>query len=121
MASKLDRWVAKYQKLFRLQDWDITAEYAVPGDMDVESAIGQVNWTLRMKRAAVKIVPARMHPSATPPDTTEEGIVIHELLHLVLAPLDTPDERTRELEQAINALEASYVPFHDKAPRRRKR
>lgn len=109
----LARLMRKWQKILRLQDWTIRIDYATPGDMHEEAAIGQVHWSLLTRTATVKIVPEAMWSELARTSCTTEGVVVHELLHVVLAPTDIPDERKREHEQAVNALEEAFRPMFD--------
>lgn len=97
MKKRMKYW----QKQLRLQDWDIDIKKAKPKRLKIKGAAGQVEYSVDLKVATILI-------SDELKDKREiEHTIIHELLHLHLAPISQFCEgdcyETYE-EQAIESI-----------------
>lgn len=101
-----------WQSLLGLLDWDVKAKIARGNGLDIpEGQQGRCNWTLGRKEAFVRVLdhidwdPAIIFPQDM------EATLVHELLHLHLAPFaakeDSPEDTAQE--QMIKALSYSLV------------
>jgi hypothetical protein len=113
-ASQVDQvtlqdWCAKWQKILRLQDWDVKIDLAPASKMADKQ--GDVEWVKSQKTAKIRI----LEPSHYPADHTYpqdcEQTVVHELVHLHFAPVDRYNEGPQEmlLEQAVDLIAWALV------------
>lgn len=100
--------VAKWQRILRLQDWDIRLRMARHSEMHLTNAAGEISIFDAKKIATVHV----LHPEdftlmgVTAPVQDMEYTIVHELLHIHLHPM-----RAREVdeEQAIHAMATALV------------
>lgn len=102
--EKLRAW----QKRLNLQDWDISVVVARASELKPKT-LGNVHWDLDKKRAVIHVLdPAdyRLPFKAMLDDM--EYTVVHELIHLDLAPvladLQRSEANRREEEHAVNHM-----------------
>ncbi len=103
MNEDLDALCAQWQSALRLRDWDVDAALVEPTEMRDPKSLGECSYDLRKKTAAVRI-------STSTADA--ERTLVHELLHLHLAPLDFfVDDKLGEmaLEQAVHPIATLLV------------
>lgn len=100
-----ERYLAKWQKLLRLQDWDIHIYIKRAQDFHISESQGEVTWNLPRKEAIIRLL--------DPIDYGErdwsqdhEVTLVHELLHLHFAHHREP---VTEDEQAIAAISKALV------------
>lgn len=103
----------QWQKVLRLQDWDVRARLVRWHEMREPCRnAGECEWSLSKKQAILRIVcPEDAGPNDHWPHDVERTLV-HELLHLHLAPLDRDDMDPLEhtaMEQAIHAIACALV------------
>ena len=107
----LQALLAKWQKILRLQDWQIKIEFRRKFDMP-EYKQGTVGFNAGKKMAAIGIIdPIDYSPKSDWPQDVE-GTIVHELLHLHFGLTDTSKSGSLEedlWEQAINSLETALV------------
>lgn len=76
----LDKLLAKWLPILRLQDWDVTADYHRRHEMD--GAVGDCDIHLKRNLAHIRIMePSDLDPSNRGNNGVEETLV-HELRHL---------------------------------------
>ena len=111
MKPDLQEILVKWQKILRLQDWVITIQYAKHFDLNPD-AQGQVGWNLFKKSAHIKVMdPGDYDPSWPFPQDVQKTVV-HELLHLHMAPFDETKADSlgdKMLEQAIECISSALV------------
>lgn len=108
LQEKLEIW----QKRLRLQDWIIQVRIVREREMKLEGCQAEVSWTLENKTATIRM----LDPLDYPPDSNiqqdMEDSLIHELLHLHLAPITGQDVdgvfRIAE-EQAIESITSGII------------
>lgn len=107
--EQLNALVAIWQKRLRLQDWDVVVKlvrsHEIPGDF------ARISWTLFNQMATIRFC----HPG----DITEqlhyhdhEQTLVHELIHLFLAPFAKTEADTLEnhkLEVACDHISRALV------------
>ena len=106
MKKKLKYW----QKRLRLQDWDITIKKAKPKRLEIKGAVGRVEYSVDSKVATILISEKLKSKKEI------ERTIIHELLHLHLAPISQFCEgdcyETFE-EQAIESITKALLKGGD--------
>jgi len=100
----------QWQKLLRLQDWDVRISWARGHGIDLATQTeGLCEWVARRKEAKIKVLDPVDWESMDTCDA--EQILVHELLHLrfygFAAKDDTPEDVAQE--QAIHALSMALV------------
>ncbi|WP_160112318.1 hypothetical protein [Salicibibacter kimchii] len=108
--EELEQKLVYWQKILKLQDWDISIEKKKMIGEDFE---GNVQCFLESKEAFISILDEDYRPDDSLGEHDMEETLVHELLHLHLYPIseiaeDKPNYDLFE-EQAINALAKAYV------------
>ena len=85
--SNLPELCVFWQKVLRLQDWDVKLAVVRFHELEDGNLFGQSSWIISKKYAAIKILDYRDYHLGHWWDRDQEGTLIHELLHLHLAPL----------------------------------
>ena len=77
--QRMGRLLVEWQRLLRLQDWDIKVEFVHHHSLG-RGGFGEVNWTLEKKTATINMV----HPEELSKhlEYNPEKTLVHELLHL---------------------------------------
>lgn len=113
MQSALDYW----KNVLNLMNWDIEVKIERAQKMR-ENCAGSVNWTLQKKMANICILDPIDYPDDLMSDQDMEKTLVHELLHLNLAPLhdDHSHGEHYELfeEWAINDISAALIALYRK-------
>jgi hypothetical protein len=103
----LSALLAEWQPALRLQHWLINVRY----ERHLGSQ-GRVSYNLRSRTAVIRIIDPLDYEHENPnfPQDVERTLV-HELLHLHFAPLQTRDKSPEDLaeDQAVDALARSFV------------
>lgn len=77
----LSKVASKWQKILRLQDWEVTIDYYRARDFANADALGECTFNINSREGFIKI----LHPTDYDGDYDLEWIVVHELLHLHFA------------------------------------
>jgi len=108
-AEKLWSW----QIRLHLQDWKVSVEVARASELKPRT-LGNIHWDTDQKIAVIHVLdPADYHLAF--PDMLQdiEFTVVHELIHLelapVLAPLQLNDANRRDEEHAVNQMAGALV------------
>lgn len=107
---------AEWQKILRLQDWDIRTSIVRAREMQAEDSNAECKVNIQHRLAQIKIVdPVDFHTDELNPQDMERYLV-HELLHIHLWPftenLEGPLEDAEE--QAINMIAGALIQLHRK-------
>ena len=107
--TDLEKLLAKWQRILRLQDWNIQVRFVRGYEIDDKQA--QMHHNSNHKIGVVKLRAPQDWP---PGDWLEdsESDLVHELLHLHMSPFDETKSDTQEavcLEQAINSIAEALV------------
>lgn len=109
----------EWQKILRLQDWDIVLRIARRDDMGLDDVNGTCTWTLARNEAIIKILDPIDYPSDCVFPQDQEVTTVHELLHLHYAPFsDQFAKDTLEyiaLERCIDVTSKTLVSLKRKA------
>ena len=103
-TEKLWRW----QKRLNLEDWKISVEVSRASDLKPRT-LGNIHWDTDKKTAVIRVLdPADYRLPFADVLQDIEFTVVHELIHLelapVLAPLQRNDANRREEEHAVNHM-----------------
>lgn len=108
LVELLDKW----QRILRLQDWDIIIKFVSPTELK-SGREAEILIHRRYKRAYIKVVDPKYDwpndhfdlefnsPSAP---TYLERLVLHELIHLVVYKFENEDQEEEIVEQLTKAL-----------------
>jgi hypothetical protein len=115
--SQLTKKCREWQKVLRLQDWDVTTEICRQRDLKDDDYAGQVRWILPIKQALISLVDPIDQPDNCIKEYDMEDSLVHELLHLHFAPLGTEHGTPEKIaeEQAINAISKALVKLKREA------
>jgi len=103
---------AYWQKVLRLQDWDIEVKVVRARDMNLEESAASVNWVLPKRMASVAIRDPIDYPPGLMGEQDQEVSLVHELLHLHYAGFDETERGSLQetlLEQSIEAISRALV------------
>lgn len=120
MPNKLNlkELLKKWQAILRLQDWNIKIRWVKHYDLANDTK-GQCRWVLGKKAALISILEPEDFDPSIKWEQDPECTVVHELLHLHIAPLDDGDEwrglKDKMMEQAICSISEALVNC-DRAP-----
>lgn len=103
-AEKLWRW----QKRLNLEDWKISVEVARSSELKPRT-LGNIHWDTDKKTAVIHVLDPEDYKMPFADVLQDiEFTVVHELIHLelapVLAPLQRNDANRREEEHAVNHM-----------------
>lgn len=85
--DKLEERLAYWQKKLNLLDWQFEVNICRARDMK-ENCAGSINWTLSNKMALISILNPIDYPEDAMGVQDMENTLVHELLHIHLAPLN---------------------------------
>jgi hypothetical protein len=110
-TDRLSYW----QQKLNLQDWHI-AVLLSPADQLRHDTVGNVHWDLDQKTATIRILdPADYHQPWQPMLLDMEFTIVHELIHLQLAPVlagfPRNDTSRRDEEFAVNHMTEALLAF----------
>jgi hypothetical protein len=100
--------LALWQQRLNLQDWNITVAMARTGELKPKT-LGNIHWDLPKKTALIHVLdPADYKLPFHEMLQDMEFTVVHELIHLELAPilsdLQRSDANRREEEHSVNHM-----------------
>lgn len=109
--EKLRDKCAEWQKVLRLQDWDIKTSIERERDMKIANCNGVITINEEHRSATIRILdPLDYSPDEPYPQDMEKTLV-HELLHIHLIPMTKDYEGHLAVaeEQAINMMTSGYI------------
>jgi hypothetical protein len=100
-TEKLWRW----QHRLALEDWNITVTVSRVADLKPRT-LGNIHWDLKTRTATIRVLdPADYTLTGAAMLRDIETTVVHELVHLTLAPmLDRTDANRSAEENAVNRI-----------------
>jgi len=98
----LERLMYEWQAVLSLRDWEI--ELILGVDEDEPEASGTVDYDIHERTATIHIRP-RVN--------NQEVVLVHELLHIVFAPLTADTTGVLE-EQAVESLSKAFVALKER-------
>ncbi|HEV3198396.1 MAG TPA: hypothetical protein VGZ73_10820 [Bryobacteraceae bacterium] len=106
--SYINERLALWQQRLNLQDWNITVAMARTGELKPKT-LGNIHWDLPKKTALIHVLdPADYKLPFHEMLQDMEFTVVHELIHLELAPilsdLQRSDANRREEEHSVNHM-----------------
>lgn len=108
--EQLEERLVYWQKVLRLQDWDIRIRLCRRWELPGEHLDGNCRYHLDSKTAQISILCSDDYePGWRPYDA--ERILLHELIHLHLIPLNISNDAPEAVaeEQAVNLLACAFV------------
>jgi hypothetical protein len=106
--KELQALCLRWQARLRLQDWEVIIRFAT--DTDEMENFGNCDYLTPKKYATILIQTEEKRATKEPAESIEQTVV-HELLHLHLAAIDTPETRM-VIEQTIH-LVTKALTYHD--------
>ena len=94
-----------WQKLLRLEDWDVEIlvdrQYDMPKDCG-----GSIEAFEHKRQARLRVLDPRDANPRWQPDMDAEGTIVHELVHLYFEPLEQRSDKRLQIaeEQAVHAI-----------------
>ncbi|MFD1450845.1 hypothetical protein [Oceanobacillus sojae] len=112
--EQLQEKLAYWQKILRLSDWIITVRIARERDMNLSGCAGEISWSLNNKAASIRILDEIDCPQDLMYPQDMEKTLVHELLHLHLAPISDHFSNDNDIytvfeEQAIDCIADALV------------
>lgn len=113
--STIEKLTRRWQRELRLSDWALHVSFKRRFELDADSNLAQISWNLDRKIATLLLRDPRDDEKVEHPHEARdvEKDIVHELLHLHLAPLgayDTKDQhRYTAEEQAIDLIAEALV------------
>jgi len=112
--SALGDLCREWQETLRLVDWTITILVGSTKSEDTgeEEIDGIVRWDMEHKMAEITVLSPELYPEDAWGEYDQEVILVHELLHLSLAPLDyllKHKHHRYSVEQHINCVAKALV------------
>ena len=100
----LPKLIKKWKSRLGLSHWTIEVAYYETLEMDDPGDFGSVEYNLLRRWAKIKILKPSAAVGKVISPINVEQTVIHELVHLVLAPVARKCEDLRALEHAVDDL-----------------
>ena len=100
----------EWQRILRLQDWDIAIDILRARDMGLDGGQAEVHWKAESKSAIIHLLdPADYQNNYF--EQNQERSLVHELLHLhmVMFATETGTPEDTAQEQAVNAIANALV------------
>lgn len=85
-SEELEQLTQEWQKRLGLMDWNI--HVTIEHDADMNNRAGEVDWTLTLKQATIRLVDPQTIRKSLVFKYDLEQTLVHELLHLHSAPFD---------------------------------
>jgi hypothetical protein len=105
----LEELCIKWQGILRLMDWEVKVRFVRHWEMKPDRE-GAVDWSINGKAASIKILDPRDFSTEAKWPQDVEQVLVHELVHLHLAPFDETDgTKAMLLEQAVDLLACALV------------
>lgn len=107
--AALEAMCLRWQMILRLADWDVKVRFVRHWDLGADRG-GEVSWTLNTKTAFITILDPRDFSTDFKWTQDVEQVLVHELVHLHLAPFDeTKDKTDMLMEQAVDLIACALV------------
>ena len=114
----LDRRLRYWQRILRLQDWNINGRVEGFRGMPTQEDAGTCNVDFELKEALIRIMdPVDHNPNWIQPFQDVETTLVHELLEIHFDPFKNSDKKTLEhkiQEQVIESLAKALVELERK-------
>ena len=117
LNTRLSFW----QQRLNLQDWKLAVVQSHPTELKPET-LGNIHWDKDNKLATIHVLAVSDYKTACPAALEDmELTVVHELIHLTLAPLRSANTNRTEEEHAVNQIADALLklerrPLHQIAP-----
>lgn len=109
----MDEALSKWQKILRLQDWDVHVIVVRGKDMNPVDRLGQLNYNMDKKTALIRLLDHVDWDDYPQWPHDQERSLVHELVHLHLLPLSKSFESgSMELmfeEQAVDLITSALI------------
>jgi hypothetical protein len=108
--KQLDAWLREWQRILRLQDWEVKVAARRERAMQSNDCEGCNRYQPDLKRASIHIRDPLDEPEDADFPADPEATIVHELLHLHFAPFYVTKGLLNTLqEQAIEVIAQSLV------------
>jgi len=103
-AEFLNSRLAFWQQRLNLHDWKLSVDSSHPSDLKPDT-LGNIHWDTDSKTAVVHVMAISDYKMACPAAMEDmELTVVHELIHLTLAPLRNSSTNRKDEEHAVNQI-----------------
>jgi hypothetical protein len=117
LNTRLSFW----QQRLNLQDWRLAVVQSHPVELKPET-LGNIHWDKDNRSATIHVLAVSDYKTACPAALEDmELTVVHELIHLTLAPLRSASTNRGDEERAVNQIADALLklerkPLHQTAP-----
>ena len=118
--TQLRKQCAYWQRALRLQDWEVKLTVSRRSQFTMPRCQGVIDWVLPTRQAYITLLDPRDFPG-TPFMHDIEVTLVHELLHLYVAPFHADEDTLADhaQEQMIDALAQALVRLRKQADGKR--
>jgi hypothetical protein len=96
VESHLDRQLKTWQRRLGMDDWRLTIRLVRQNDLD-KNTWGNAEWDPKGKTGTISVLdPVDYNLRGADLRLDMECTIVHELVHMQVAPFDAPDENVRE-------------------------
>lgn len=96
VESHLDRQLKSWQKRLGMDDWHISVRVVRQASLE-KNTWGNAEWDAEEKTGTIKVLdPADYNLKGGDLKLDMECTIVHELVHIQVAPFDSPNENMRE-------------------------
>ena len=96
LEFRLDREMKTWQKRLGLDDWNLSVQVVRQKDLD-RNTWGNAEWDPQRKTGVISVLdPRDYNLKGSELKLDMECTIVHELVHIQVAPLEAPDEGVRE-------------------------
>lgn len=102
--------LAYWQRVLRLQDWDIAVVFAAPKDFTERTNLGDNSRQSQYRRALIRLVDPVLDEGTEPFHThfpyDPEQVLLHELLHCIVP---SAGDAAADAEYAVDTLASAFL------------
>jgi hypothetical protein len=120
-AEFLNTSLSFWQQRLNLQDWKLAVVQSHPTELKPET-LGNIHWDKDNRSATIHVLAVSDYKTACPAALEDmELTVVHELIHLTLAPLRSASTNRSDEERAVNQIADALLKLerrslHQSAP-----
>ncbi len=108
LESRLDRQLRTWQKRLGLEDWNLRVQVVRQSEIDHDSW-GAAEWDSENQTGIISVLdPRDYNLKGGELKVDMECTIVHELVHIAVAPLDAHNQQTRE--EVVNKIMGALMP-----------
>lgn len=97
--EELEACLSKWQKILRLQDWNVHVEVKRERDMEMEGRCAELSCQEPTRHAWIVIRDPTDYPDTAAEPQDMEMSIVHELLHIYTRPFDLPGQGPKHIAE----------------------